>query len=104
MLPCSNLSSTGPQIAKFTLGLQITRGKGKLLPGTPLRFTLRKECNLNRGKMMKTSTLDLSSSSPAFQGSVLSSLKRILTLNYYFYKCFYATNLLLLYLLFKYLI
>lgn len=83
MLPCSNLSSTGPQIAKFTLGLQITRGKGKLLPGTPLRFTLRKECNLNRGKMMKTSTLDLSSS-PAFQGSVLILLKRILTHNYQF--------------------
>lgn len=75
MLPCSNLSSTGPQIAKFTLGLQITRGKGKLLPGTPLRFTLRKECNLNRGKMMKSSTLDLSpsssSSTAALQGSVL---------------------------------
>lgn len=64
MLPCSNLT-TG--IAKFTLGLQITRAKGKFLPGTPLRFTLRKECNLNRG--MKSSTLD---STPAlFQGSVL---------------------------------
>lgn len=69
MLPCSNLSSTGPQIAKFTLGLQITRGKGKFLPGTPLRFTLRKECNLNRGR--KPSALDFSSSPPAFlQGSV----------------------------------
>lgn len=83
MLPCSNLTSG---IAKFTLGLQvsliikssfsfhykiyiqqITRAKGKFLPGTPLRFTLRKECNLNRG--MKSSTLD---STPALlQGSVL---------------------------------
>lgn len=71
MLPCSNLSSTGPQIAKFTLGLQITKGKGKFLPGTPLRFTLRKECNVNRGRMMKPSTtLDFSSSPPALQGSV----------------------------------
>jgi hypothetical protein len=73
MLPCSNLSSTGPQIAKFTLGLQITGGKGKILAGTPLRFTLRKECNLNRGRMMKPSTLDFSSSPPALQGSVFNS-------------------------------
>lgn len=65
MLPCSNLTSG---IAKFTLGLQIQRGKGKFLPGTPLRFTLRKECNLNRG--MKSS---LENISPAFQGSVLIS-------------------------------
>lgn len=90
MLPCSNLSTTGPQIAKFTLGLQITRGKGKILPGTPLRFTLRKECNLNRGKMMKTSTLDLSSSSPALQGSVLILLNAcILTpINNYYKNAF----------------
>jgi hypothetical protein len=66
MLPCTNLTS---DIAKFTLGLQITRGKGKVLAGTPLRFTLRKECNLNRGMMKSSNQFDISSS--AFQGSVL---------------------------------
>jgi len=42
MLPCSNLTSG---ITKFSLGLLIMKGRGKLLPGTPLRFTLRKECS-----------------------------------------------------------
>lgn len=63
MLPCSNLTSG---IAKFSLGLLIMKGRGKLLPGTPLRFTLRKECS-HRGM---NSSIDYS---PHSQGSVLIS-------------------------------
>jgi WNT inhibitory factor 1 len=63
MLPCSNLTSG---IAKFTLGLLIMKGRQKILPGTPLRFTLRKECSL-RGM---NSSIDYS---PHSQGSVLIS-------------------------------
>lgn len=42
------------------------KGRGKLLPGTPLRFTLRKECS-HRGM---NSSIDYS---PHSQGSVLIS-------------------------------
>lgn len=63
MLPCSNLTSG---IAKFSLGLLIMKGHGKFLPGTPLRFTLRKECS-HRGM---NSSIDYS---PHSQGSVLIS-------------------------------
>lgn len=63
-LPCSNLTSG---IAKFSLGLLITSRKGKLLPGTPLRFSLRKECVI-RGM---NSSLDYS---PHSQGSVFFAL------------------------------
>lgn len=67
MLPCSNLTSG---IAKFSLGLLIMKGRGKLLPGTPLRFTLRKECS-HRGM---NSSIDYS---PHSQGSVLISAFKI---------------------------
>jgi hypothetical protein len=63
MLPCSNITSG---VAKFTLGLLIMKGRQKILPGTPLRFTLRKECSL-RGM---NSSIDFS---PHSQGSVLIS-------------------------------
>lgn len=81
MLPCSNLTSG---IAKFSLGLLIMKGRGKLLPGTPLRFTLRKECS-HRGM---NSSIDFS---PHSQGSVLisASLKDLI-LSHAF-----ATNLLM---------
>lgn len=68
ILPCSNITSG---IAKFSLGLQIMRSKGKYLQGTPLRFTLRKECNLNRG---------MKSISPALQGSVLICINFLLSI------------------------
>jgi len=74
MLPCSNQTSG---IAKLSLGLLIMKGKGKLLPGTPLRFTLKKECSV-RGK---NSSLDFSSPS---QGSVLISAYSILSKHFIF--------------------
>lgn len=67
MLPCSNRTSG---VAKFSLGLLITKGRGKFLPGTPLRFTLRKECSL-RGM---NSSIDYSQHT---QGSVLISALHI---------------------------
>lgn len=78
MLPCSN-SSSG--VAKFSLGLIIMKGRGKVLPGTPIRLILRKECSPFRG--MNSSTLDFS---PQKQGRVFCFLKkhRQILLKYYF--------------------
>ncbi|CAH1393781.1 unnamed protein product [Nezara viridula] len=46
LLPCSGNSSG---VASFDLGLVIESRKGKPLPGTPLRLSLRKECAQRAG-------------------------------------------------------